>query len=192
MGTQSASEQPIAIGYREDVFACHAKGRQTASHTLAPDTDILARVAHDSRVSRSAAGGMHTDNLALRSRLQAERIIVTQILLRGKGQFGDVLDGLDIIGEDVQFLQLVTIERHVVIDVLHDVMQSFTLKLAHLIVAQALHCRIINHTRSVHNTLFIIPHQGCPNSTGSLVVLQSDSPRISASAHQAARTDGLR
>ena len=88
---------------------------------------------------------MNADNLALRGCLQAKRIVVAQVLLRGEGQLMDVFNGLDVVRADVQLLKFVAVERHIVIDILHDFVKPFTLKSAHFVAAHAFFVRIPNH-----------------------------------------------
>ena len=47
---------------------------------------------------------MYTYDLTLWGSLQPKWVVVAQVLLRGKGQLLNVLDGLNIIGTNVQFL----------------------------------------------------------------------------------------
>ena len=94
---------------------------------------------------------MYTDNLALRGCLQAERIVVAQVLLGGEGQLLNILNGLDVVGADVQLLQLVTVERYIMVDVFHNLVKSFALERASLIAAHAFFIRIPNH-----NLLFFV------------------------------------
>ena len=145
VGTQSASKETIAITYRERVIACDAVSGEATCHTLAPDTDVLACISHDSGVAGSAAGGVDADNLTSWCRLQPERIVVTKVFLRGEGQFLDVFYGLNVVWTDVHFLHLVAVERYVVIDIFHNLVQAFALKGTHLITTHALFVRIPNH-----------------------------------------------
>ena len=70
---------------------------------------------------------MHTNDFAPGSCLQTEGIVVAQVLLRGERQALDVLDGLNIVGAYVEFLQFVPIERNVVVDIRHDFIEPLTL-----------------------------------------------------------------
>ena len=155
VGAESAGEQAVTIADGEGVVAGDAVGRQTAGHALAPHANVLAGVAHDGGVTRSTAAGMDADDLALRSGLQAKGIVVAQVFLRGEGQLVDVLDGLDVVRPDVQLLQLVTIERNVVVDVLHNFVQAFALERAHLVAAHAFFVRIPNHNYVSSCVMFI-------------------------------------
>ena len=142
---QTAREEAIAISDGEDVVAGNAVGRQTAGHTLAPHTDVLAGVTYDGRITRGTGRGVYADDFALRGSLQTEGVVVAQVLLGGEGQLLDILDGLDVVRADVQLLEFITIERHIVVDILHDFVQSFALERAHLVAAHAFFIRIPNH-----------------------------------------------
>ena len=58
---------------------------------------------------------MNTDNLALRHRLKTEGVLVTQVVLGGKGQFVDILYTLDILGFDTHLIHLPAVEGHIFI-----------------------------------------------------------------------------
>ena len=88
---------------------------------------------------------MDADNLALGSRLQAERIIVAKVLLGGERQLDNVIDGPDIVRRQIHFLQLVTIKGDVVVNILHNLMEAFTLERAHFIAAHAFFVGVPNH-----------------------------------------------
>ena len=88
---------------------------------------------------------MNTDNLALRGCLETKRIVIAQVLLRGKWQLLDVLDGLDVIWTDVHCLKFVAIKRYVMIYVLYNLVKSLALQRAHLVATHALFVRIPNH-----------------------------------------------
>ena len=104
VGTQASGEQSVAIAHGESVVAGDAVGCQTARHAFTPHADVLACIAHNSRIAGGAAAGMHTYNLALRGSLQSERIVVAQVFLGCERQFCDVFDGLNVVRPDVKLL----------------------------------------------------------------------------------------
>ena len=63
---------------------------------------------------------MDTDYLALRGGLQSKGIVVAQVLLGSKRQFRDVFDGLNVIGTNVHLLQLIAIERNIMVHILYN------------------------------------------------------------------------
>ena len=151
MCAQTARKETIAVSYRENVVAGNTIGRQTARHALAPHTDVLAGVTDDGRITRRTRRSVYADNLALRGSLQTEGVVVAQVLLGGEGQLLDVLDGLDIVRTDIQLLEFITIERHIVVDILHNFVQSFALERAHLVATHAFFIRIPNHSFKMKN-----------------------------------------
>ena len=167
--TQSAREQAITVGYRKNVVARHTISRQAACHALAPDANVFSCVTHNSGITCRTAGGMHAYDLALRCGLQAKGIVVTKVLLCREGQFLNVLDGLDVIGTNVHLLQLVAVERDIVIHVLHDFVKSLTLARAHLVATHTFFVRIPNHAFCVANGL--IPRKNTTKSTNSIKLL---------------------
>ena len=145
MRTQAAGEQAVAVGDGKDVIAADAEGGQAAGHALTPHADVLAGVAHDGGVSRRAGGGVDADDFALGSSLQAERIVVPQVLLGRVGELHDVLDGADVIRSQIPLLQLVAVERDVVVHVLHNLVQALSLERGHLVTAHAFFVGIPDH-----------------------------------------------
>ena len=145
MRAQAAGEQAVAVGDGEDVVAADAEGGQAAGHALAPHADVLAGVAHDGGVARRAGGGVDADDLALGRGLQAERIVVPEVLLGRVGEFHDVLDGADVIRGQVPFVELVAVEGDVVVHVLHDLVETFSLERGHLVAAHAFFIGIPDH-----------------------------------------------
>ena len=77
--------------------------------------------------------------------MQAEGIIVAQVLLCSERQLLDILNSLNIIRTNVQFLHLVTIEWYMVINVRNYPAKSFALERAHLVATHAFFIRIPNH-----------------------------------------------
>ena len=80
MGTQASGKHSVAVGYLHGVVLCQTVGGQVASHDFGPDTQVLTGISHDDRLTCRTGRGMQTDNLGHRHGLQAERIIITQVL----------------------------------------------------------------------------------------------------------------
>ena len=78
-----------------------------------------------------------TNNLAGRCSLQSKGVVVAKILFGSEWQLVNILNSLYIVRPDVQFLHLVTIERHMVVDILHNLMETLTLERASLVAAHA-------------------------------------------------------
>ena len=145
VGTQAAREQAVAIRDGEGVLTAYAIGGQTARHTLAPDADVLAGIAHDRGITGGAGRSVDADDFALRGGLQAEGIIVPQILLGREREFHDIIDRADVAWGEVHLLELVAVERDIVVDILHNLVQPLALQLSHLLAAHALFGGIPNH-----------------------------------------------
>ena len=54
MDAKASCEEAIAVGDTEHVVTGDAVGGEATGHTLAPDLDILAGVADDGGIARSA------------------------------------------------------------------------------------------------------------------------------------------
>ena len=145
VGAETAGEEAVTIGNGEDVVPADAVGGQAAGHAFAPDADILARVTHDGGVARRAGRGVDADDFALGSGLEAEGIVVPEVLLGREGEFHDVVDGPDVIRREVHLLELVAVEGDVVIDVLHDLVEAFALERAPFVAAHAFFVGVPDH-----------------------------------------------
>ena len=104
MGTQAPCEKAVTVGHGENVVPSDSVSSQTTRHALIPYSNVLAGVTHDRGIARGSGRRMDTDDFTLWSSLQLERIVITQVGLRGKGQLCDVVDGLDVIGNDIHLL----------------------------------------------------------------------------------------
>ena len=97
---QAAGEEAVAVGDLDRV-ARHGPGTaERAGHDVAPELDVVLRVAHERRVAGRAAGDVDLGDLVLRRREQAKRVVVPHVLFRRERQSLDVVDGLDLIRLD--------------------------------------------------------------------------------------------
>ena len=88
---------------------------------------------------------METYNLAHRGGLQTGGIVVTQVLLCRKREFDDVVDGSDVVRGKVHLLHLMTVERDVVVHIVHHLVQALALKLAHLLTRHSFLIGVPDH-----------------------------------------------
>ena len=133
MDAEAACEKSVAVGDAEHVVTGDAISGEATCHTFAPYLDILAGITDDGRVAGGSRGCMETDDFAHRGRLQTGGIIVPEVLLGSERELDDIVDGGDVLRGEVHLLQLVTIERDVVVNIVHDLVQAFALELAHLL-----------------------------------------------------------
>ena len=66
-------------------------------------------------------------------------------MFRGKRQFYNIIDTIDLIGGYSHFLHLLSIERSVVIDVIYNFLESYALNLAKTFAVHTLNALIPNH-----------------------------------------------
>ena len=121
---------------------------------------------------------MYADNLALRSGLQTEGIVVAQVLLRGEGQLLDVLYGLNVIRANVQLLQFITVEGHVMVHVLYNLVKSLTLERAHLVAAHTFFVRIPNHC--LFSFILLITHDSIFSSVSAASSSSAESRSLNS------------
>ncbi len=88
---------------------------------------------------------MHTDDFRRRSGLQAVWIIVAQVLLRRERQLDYVVDRHYIFRRHIHLLHLVSIERHIMIYILYQLLKPLALQFPHLLTAHAFLVGIPDH-----------------------------------------------
>ena len=87
---------------------------------------------HYGWITCRSAGGVQTYTVFQRYTSQSERIVFTQVVLRGERQLTHIIEALDIIWGDAQFFELLTIELRVH-TMMHGVLQAFQLELTQLL-----------------------------------------------------------
>ena len=75
---------------------------------------------------------MHAHEILLGHRKESEGIIVTEIFLRGEGEFREVGKRPDVVGLDARVVHLLAIGRHLLIDAMHRLLQALELDLLDL------------------------------------------------------------
>jgi hypothetical protein len=86
-----------------------------------------------------------SDYLAFGHGEQTERIIFSQVVLCGKGQFRKVLDGLNIPWFQAELLHFLAIEENIMVDALYGRVKPGALEMMHFIPAHAFLCFIPYH-----------------------------------------------
>ena len=66
-------------------------------------------------------------------------------MFRGKRQFHDIVNRIDIIRSNTHFLHFLPIKRRVVINVIHNFLESYALNLAKTFAVHTLNALIPNH-----------------------------------------------
>jgi hypothetical protein len=107
----------------DDVIPRTARGGQRAGRALGPDVDVVGGVADHRLLPCRAGGGVDAHQLALRHSEEAERVIVPQIRLEGKGQLADVVDRMDIAGQQAHLVEFLLIEGDVFVGGAHHLQQ---------------------------------------------------------------------
>lgn len=62
----------------------------------------MTGIGHDSRMTGGTTGRVDTDGIFHVTAHQTERVVVTQVLLRGKRNLTDILYGLNTVGSNPQ------------------------------------------------------------------------------------------
>ena len=66
-------------------------------------------------------------------------------MFRGKRQFYNIINTIDVIGGDTHFLHFLPVKRRVVINVIHNFLESYALNLAKTFAVHTLNALIPNH-----------------------------------------------
>lgn len=66
-------------------------------------------------------------------------------MFRGKRQFHNIINAIDIVGSDSHFLHLLPIEGCVVINVIYNFLESYALNLTKTLTIHTLNALIPNH-----------------------------------------------
>ena len=74
---KSTREQAIAVCHGEQVATRHTVCSQASAHTLAPNSDVLARITNDGSISCSTRRSVNTNDFTLWSSLKSKRIVVS-------------------------------------------------------------------------------------------------------------------
>ena len=139
---EAAGEEAVAEGVLQEVARRHAARGEGAGDQVGPDVEVAARVADGGRVAGRAGAGVHAHDLVARAREHAERVVVAQVDLGGEGQVGDVAVAGHVAGLDAELVQLLAVERDVVVGVLEGGAQALDLQRAELLGRQRLGGRL--------------------------------------------------
>ena len=145
MGSQTARKQAIAIRHLENVRLAGPIGGEGTRQAFGPDRQILAGVAHYSRLARGARRGMNAHNLTHRYGTKTERIIVPQVIFSSKRQFYNIVNALNVIGSDTQLLHFPTIKGGVMINSFHRLVKTDALNLTKTRPVHTLDTFVPNH-----------------------------------------------
>ena len=96
--SQAAGEHSVARGVLENVARAQANHVKATRNGVGPFVEVALRVQDYGRRAGCAARGMQAHHLAQRHRRQAERVIVAQILLCGKGNLRQVVEAAYVVG----------------------------------------------------------------------------------------------
>ncbi len=174
---EPAGEETVAEGVLQKVARRHAACGEGPGDQVGPHVEVAARVADGGRVAGGAGAGVHAHHLVARPREHAEGIVVAQVDLGGEGQVGDVAVAGHVVGLDAELVQLLAVERDVVVGVLQRRPQPLDLQLAELGRRQRLRGRLpVQPAGRVLGQVFL-GHAHSPRTSSSLssVTLPSSS-----------------
>ena len=127
---EAAGEQAVAVGVLQHVARLHAAGRQGARDQIGPQVDVGGDVADRRRITGRARRGVHAHEFVARHGEHAERIMVAQVDLGRQRQVGDVAVTADSLGRDAGLVELLPVERDIVVGIAQCRAQAPDLQLA--------------------------------------------------------------
>ncbi len=132
MQSQTAGEQPVAVGVLQDVACVQAERGQRPLDNFGPDIEIVTVVGHHDRLAGRAAGGVQADDLVHGAGEQAEGIGVAQVGLDRTRQADDVVDALDAFRPQSGLVEPRAVKFCAVVHAAHDLAKPLRLQFAKL------------------------------------------------------------
>ena len=145
MSTQPACKQAIPVGYMKKVGTIRTISCKSTRKTFCPRRKVLAGVSYYGGLTCSTGRGMNTYDLAHRYGTKSERIIIAQVIFGSKREFHDIIYTINIVRGDSQFLHFLTVERSVVINMLHDLFEANALDFTEAFTIHTFDAFIPNH-----------------------------------------------
>ena len=88
---------------------------------------------------------MDTNYLAHRNSTKSKRIVIPKIVFRSKRQFHNIVNAVDVIRSDSQFLHFLAVERSVMIYTLHSLFKTNALDFTKAFAIHTFDTLIPNH-----------------------------------------------
>ena len=156
MGSQSAGEQPVAVGDVGHIVGTDAAHGQTSGYSFRPVIHVSLGVADDLWLSGRTGRGLDPDDVLHGRRLQSRGIVLRQIFLGDERQQFDVLQSLDVLRSHTGLVHLRRVVGYVLVLILYCGLQPLQLHGPHGLAVRAFHFFVPNHTSVpfVHRVIF--------------------------------------
>lgn len=145
---EAAREEAVAVRVVDLVPGLHAGEAEAARHEVGPGADVLGRVAHDSRQARGPRARVDARHLRLRHREHPERVHLPQVLLLRVRELREVLQLLEVRGVHAVRVELLLVERHVLVCVADRPLEALELRRLDL-VSRGGHRVLVGHAGGV-------------------------------------------
>ena len=116
MEAEGAGEEAVAQGHLDHVVPVHPGGGEDPGRQPGPVAQVPGGVAHDDGVAGAAGGGVDAHHLPQRHGEHLVGVGPGQVVAGGEGQPGQVLQGLAILGQETELVELLLVELDVLID----------------------------------------------------------------------------
>ena len=148
VGPEAAGEQAVAVGVVEHIVLREPRGHEAAGHQLRPGIDVPLGVSHHGRPARRPGGGVQTDDAAHRNGEQAEGVVVPEVLLRGKGELFEIVQGFDVVRLDAGLVEGPPVKAHGMVDPLNHLLEPLELQGLQHLTRQCFKLFVVDHETS--------------------------------------------
>ena len=109
--TETAGEQPVAVGIVNDVLVCDPGRTHRARHHFRPQVHIGAGVTADSGLASGARRSVNADNLLHRHDEHAEGVVVAQVAFLREWKTLQIVERLNTVGADPGIGEFLLVQR---------------------------------------------------------------------------------
>ena len=140
MDAETAGEQAVAVEVLHDVGAAEAASEEATLHDLGPHVHVFFGIAYDDGLAGGAGTCVQAHDFAHVDGEQAVRVGVTQVLLHGEGELGDVLESLDVFGLEALLVHAFTEERNFLVGELYGGAHTLQLQVTQFFFGHEVQC----------------------------------------------------
>ena len=127
MQSERAGEHTVSETDLRHIVRRGAAHRRDTRDAFRPHIEVVLGITHHGRLTRRTGGSVHAHEFLLRNGEKTEGVIVAEVGFRGKRQFREVFQGLDVIGLDADGIHLLAIRKHLLVHAVYGLLQTFEL-----------------------------------------------------------------
>ena len=127
MQAETARKQAVAERDLKNIFIRRPRHGQKTGKTGGPVVEVAPRISARDRFARRAAGSVDADDLFHRYRIQAERIMVAQVVFGRIRYIFEIFESFDVFGLQADRVEALPVHGHVFICVADSIFQPLQL-----------------------------------------------------------------